>query len=346
MEPRDGYIERIFLGVVILAGILLLAYIIKPVLVALSISIVLVYLINPIVERIQSYVKRRRLAIALTFLFILLPFFLFFTELTTTVAAQLIELSSTPQATTAFKLLGESFTKYLEQFSVEFSPGLNISTFQTFGGILTQGLGSLINLLKTLSGLFLQGLFGIFLTLYLLFKKEAMLELFNSVDNDKTRRFILFVDEALKQVVYSIFLTALATGIIAILIYSAFGVPFAALWGTTTGIVSLIPFLGTWLVYLPIAIYLFIQGDSFLALVFLGACIVFISVLPDIAVRPVIAGRKIDPGLIAFGFVAGIMAFGAVGLILGPLVIIAWAGFVKIFLIEDKSSKPVDKSKE
>src|SRR3972149_3323120 len=98
MEPRDGYIERIFLGVVILAGILLLAYIIKPVLVALSISIVLVYLINPIVERIQSYVKRRRLAIALTFLFILLPFFLFFTELTTTVAAQLIELSCTPQA--------------------------------------------------------------------------------------------------------------------------------------------------------------------------------------------------------------------------------------------------------
>jgi predicted PurR-regulated permease PerM len=55
-----------------------------------------------------------------------------------------------------------------------------------------------------------------------------------------------------------------------------------------------------------------------------------------VAVRPIIASKKIDIGLIVLGFITGTLAFGAIGIIMGPLIIISWVAFVKIFLLEEK----------
>jgi predicted PurR-regulated permease PerM len=287
-------VGNVFFGVFMVLGLLLLAYLIRPILTALSLTLVLAYFFHPIVEFVQPHIRRRWLAIIVTFFFILIPVFIFSMILSTTIISQLIELSKTPRMSEILDVLGENFKRYFEPGLEEPLPTLSISTFKT--------------------------------------------ELYSSINNDKIQRFLSFVDEALKQVVYSMFLTALFTGIIATIIYVIFGVPFAVLWGTTTGLVSLIPILGTWLVYLPIAIYFFLQGQTLIALVFLAICIFLITTLPDIAIRPIIASKTIDIGLIIVGLITGTLAFGPVGIIIGPLIIIAWVGFIKIFLLEETAN--------
>jgi predicted PurR-regulated permease PerM len=329
-------VSSIFFGVLLILGLLLLAYLIKPVLIALNLTLVLVYLLYPVVEKIHPILKRQWLVITVTFIFILVPFFIFSIIVTTTLFNQIMELSKTPQVKELLDLLGKNFKGYLELPSDEIIPIISLSTFTTFGDIFTQGLGSLINFIKSLGGLFLQILLGIFLTAYLLFKTDSILELYSSITNYKVKHFFQFVDEALKQVVYSMFLTALITGIVATIIYATFGVPFAVLLGTTTGIVALVPLLGTWLVYLPMTVYFLLQGKMIFALVFFVVCLIFVTTLPDVAVRPIIASKKIDIGLIVLGFITGTLAFGAIGIIMGPLIIISWVAFVKIFLLEEK----------
>jgi len=178
-----------------------------------------------------------------------------------------------------------------------------------------------------------------FFTVYILFKEKKILEFFNSIKNDRVRQFILFVDDALKQVVYSMFFTAVITGGIATFLYTVFGMPFAVLLGVTTGIVALIPVLGCWLVYVPITFYILSQGDVSRALVFLGLSAALISTLPDMVIRPIIASKRINTGLLVLGFICGALVFGPVGILLGPLVIIAWVGFIRIFLMEEAPSR-------
>jgi predicted PurR-regulated permease PerM len=133
------------------------------------------------------------------------------------------------------------------------------------------------------------------------------------------------------------FLTALVTGAIATVLYFLFKVPFAILLGALTAVVALIPILGAWLVYLPVAVYILYQGNAVFGLVFLGLSIVLISTVPDIVVRPIIICRceHVNLGLLILGFVTGSLAFGPVGVILGPLIVISLVGLVKIFLEEE-----------
>jgi predicted PurR-regulated permease PerM len=117
-------------------------------------------------------------------------------------------------------------------------------------------------------------------------------------------------------------------------------VPYPILSGILTGIVALIPILGAWLVYVPVSLFFITQGKILFGLGFLVACFVFISTIPDIVIRPIVVSKQdTDTVLLLLGFLMGTLAFGPVGIILGPLIVIALEGFTKIFIFHqpDKS---------
>jgi predicted PurR-regulated permease PerM len=322
-------ISAVFLGILFILVFLLLIYLIKPILGALALTVVLTYIIHPLMESILPKIKRRFLAVMIAFVFILVPFFVFTVVLISAVVVQLIELVQVPGIKELADLTGATVKDVLP------SPE-EIFTLET---ILNQELfGTIINFLTAVGGMFLQVFLAIFFTAYVLYKEDKILGFVQSTKNHKLGDFILFVDQGLKQVVFSMFLTAFITGLIATGIYVVFGTPFPILLGALTGVVALIPILGVWLVYLPLTILFINQGQTFLALLFLGVSILFISTIPDIVIRPIIVGKKehIDLGLLIVGFVTGTLAFGPIGIILGPLVIISLVAFVRIFFFDEE----------
>jgi predicted PurR-regulated permease PerM len=274
-------ISSVFLGVSFILIVLLLIYLIKPIKGALALTVVLTYILHSPIERILPLVKRRILAVAGAFFFVLIPFFVFSIVLITALVSQIIQVIQKPSIAA---IIDDSQMSFLNLLS---APPMELLSVET----IAQGLGAFIKFLGSIGGLFLQILLAIFFTAYVLYKEEEVIELSNSVKNPRTKDFILFVDEGLKQLVYSMFLTALVTGLIATTIYLLFGVPFAILLGTTTGVVALIPILGVWLVYFPVSLYYISQGQTFFGLVFLGICIAFVSVVPDMIVRPIQLSR-------------------------------------------------------
>jgi predicted PurR-regulated permease PerM len=98
------------------------------------------------------------------------------------------------------------------------------------------------------------------------------------------------------------------------------GVPGAVLWGAVTFITALVPVLGTFLVWAPIALYLAVTGSlaKALFLVIWGALVVG-SV--DNLLYPYLVGDKLRLHTVPtfFSVLGGIGLFGPSGLILGPM---------------------------
>jgi len=115
--------------------------------------------------------------------------------------------------------------------------------------------------------------------------------------------------------------TGLLQGLLATVGYVVCGVPRALFFGVATAAASLIPAAGTLLVWVPVGIVLLLTGHvpgGIGVLVWGGLVIVGLS---DYVIRPRLLGGEAEtPALITFaGLFGGVEAFGAKGLILGPV---------------------------
>jgi predicted PurR-regulated permease PerM len=144
----------------------------------------------------------------------------------------------------------------------------------------------------------------------------------------------------LKEVIYATFFGILATaacqGIAGGLIFLLLGFSNPVLWGTATAVFSLVPVVGTAVVWVPMAVYLLLTGAIFkgVTLLVLGALVIG---LVDNLVRPlIIEGRSegMHVLLVFFGLAGGLALFGPPGLILGPLVAALLVAFLEIYKIE------------
>jgi len=102
------------------------------------------------------------------------------------------------------------------------------------------------------------------------------------------------------------------------------GLPSPILWGLVTGLCSLIPIIGSALVWGPAVILLFITGHWWKGLILLGWSAAVVGQVDNV-VRPyVISERaKMNPLLVFFALLGGVKAFGVLGVFIGPLVLSA-----------------------
>jgi predicted PurR-regulated permease PerM len=116
-------------------------------------------------------------------------------------------------------------------------------------------------------------------------------------------------------------LIGLLQGAAAGLSFWVAGVPGPTFWGTVMVVLSIIPAVGAALIWIPAVIYLFIVGQTLAAVGLLVWCATVVSLL-DNFLRPRLIGRdaRMSDLLILLSTLGGIILFGAVGFIVGPIV--------------------------
>jgi predicted PurR-regulated permease PerM len=117
-------------------------------------------------------------------------------------------------------------------------------------------------------------------------------------------------------------LTGIAQGVLAGIGYAIVGVPEAALLGAVTAICSLVPAIGTMLVWVPVGVVLLILGQLGAGIFVLVWGVLVVGVLCDYVIRPKLVGGKGHvPTLLTFiSLFGGIEVFGLMGLIVGPVI--------------------------
>ncbi|PCI40382.1 MAG: hypothetical protein COB53_01255 [Elusimicrobia bacterium] len=136
----------------------------------------------------------------------------------------------------------------------------------------------------------------------------------------------------LYAVIRGVLVVALLQGVLAGGGFAMLGVPFPVLLGLLTMIFAVIPFIGPATIWGPVSIGLALNGDAQTSfLVFLWGALV-ISVI-DNFVRPMLISQdaKLPVLLLFFGIFGGLKAYGAVGLLLGPVTIALLLAFINIY---------------
>jgi len=110
------------------------------------------------------------------------------------------------------------------------------------------------------------------------------------------------------------------------------GIPGWAFWTTVMIVLSLIPAVGSALVWIPAAVYLFSTGPMVPAVVFTAWCAVVVGTV-DNFLRPRLVGQgaKMPDIMVLISTLGGIFLFGAVGFIVGPIVAALFLGILSIY---------------
>ena len=128
-------------------------------------------------------------------------------------------------------------------------------------------------------------------------------------------------------------LTSLIQGVLGGIGFLVAGIPNAVLWGSVMAIMALLPILGTFIVWVPGAIYLFIKGEVGWGIFMLlwGSFVVMIFM--DNVVRPRLIGNRADihPMFVLVGVLGGAAVFGFIGLFLGPLLVGVTIAVLKVY---------------
>jgi predicted PurR-regulated permease PerM len=119
----------------------------------------------------------------------------------------------------------------------------------------------------------------------------------------------------------STFLVALAQSILVAIAFFIVGLP-AFFPAIATALLSMIPFFGAWLIWVPASIYLLVTGHIWqgIFMIIFGATI--ISTVDNVIRMYMINGKaEVHPIFVLFSVLGGISLFGFWGIIIGPLLI-------------------------
>ena len=143
----------------------------------------------------------------------------------------------------------------------------------------------------------------------------------NRIAGENGQRLLELAGKTVRSVVYGILGTALAQGVVAGIGFLIAGVPGALLLALLTFFLSLVP-VGPPLVWGPAAIWLFSQGQTGWA-IFMAIWGVAVVSSVDNFVKPwlISQGSNLPFILILFGVLGGALAFGFIGVFLGPTLI-------------------------
>jgi predicted PurR-regulated permease PerM len=123
---------------------------------------------------------------------------------------------------------------------------------------------------------------------------------------------------------------ALTQGSLLILGFWFVGVQSPVLWGALGGFASIVPVVGALIVWVPVAIGFLLMGSYWKALI-LGLWGILVVGSADNILRPIVVGKreKQHPMLVALATIGGTFAFGALGILLGPLMVSLVAALLK-----------------
>jgi len=151
------------------------------------------------------------------------------------------------------------------------------------------------------------------------------------------------INDTLYAAVFGEILIALIQGVLGGLMFWILGLPAPFLWGFVIGLFGFLPVIGAWMIWTPAAVYLMIQGDWIRGIVLIAWGVLALSVFTTV-LYPILVGDRLRlHTLVVFiAIIGGIMAFGTVGIILGPLVLAITISLINIWKERMGSDKIAD----
>ncbi|MCK5095999.1 MAG: AI-2E family transporter [Candidatus Pacebacteria bacterium] len=326
---KQNVLESIFfLGLLAVSGGVLFM-IFKPYIAAMFIAAIFASIFYPLYMFLLRYFKGKKdisafLTVMVVLVVILLPLLIMGTVLFQETKDIAVGLQKGDGTINFVETKLEAVELYLNDLAPDANINIDLrSVVQTTALWVTDHLGTLF------SGV-AKGTLNLFLMIIALFfflrdgkKIHGTLVRWSPLRDKCDENIMNKVVAAVDSVVKGSLLIAALQGFLLGVGFAIFGVSSPVLWGFVGIFASLIPSVGTALVWVPGVLYLFFAQDATVMAIGLAVWGVLIVGLADNFLRPILIERgvKTHPLLIFLSIFGGISLFGPIGLLVGPIVL-------------------------
>ncbi|MBU0535824.1 MAG: AI-2E family transporter [Nanoarchaeota archaeon] len=319
-------------------------FIIRPFITVILASIIVAYMAYPLHDRMNKKLNKDHISAIIVMMIIILVLGAFFWFIGTEVFKEVEAISKQNKFEEAFSQLNSKcdnsdsmicqsidyITETLEAPETKKSIISSLSRFSAW--IITSIPSFLFNIIIFM-----------FTTFYLLKDGKSMMEyLGKTLPLKKSFKTSLKkqINDLFYSTVYGALIVAIIQGCVGIVAFIVFGStesPF--FWGLIMAISALIPFIGTGMVWLPMALFQILQGylTESNVIVWKGVGLLLVGALIistiDNVLKPKIIGQRagMHPLLIMLGAFGGMAFMGFIGIFIGPIILAFFMSFLKVY---------------
>ncbi len=228
--------------------------------------------------------------------------------------------------------------------------GFTFISPNSMSNLIERATTFLPTLINTTTNLLANLVLMLFLLYYILINGSEIERYLHKITPLKDENIQLLASETKKMIkanAFGIPIISTIQGAFATLGYFLFGIQDYVIWGLLTGIFAFIPIIGTFVIWGPLVVYLYSDGQTWQAtglLIYSGVVTGNVDYLARITLLRRIG--DVHPVLTILGVIVGLSLFGFIGLIFGPLLISYITVIFKIYVNEFGFDKEANASKE
>jgi predicted PurR-regulated permease PerM len=152
------------------------------------------------------------------------------------------------------------------------------------------------------------------------------------MSGDEANQILSRVGDTILATVNGSITVAFVQALLAGAMYTILGVPGSMVWASATFIVALVPVFGTFLVWGPVALFLFASGSWVKAIILVGWGLLAVGSIDNVLYPYLVGGRlRLHTIPTFFAIVGGIAEFGPAGLIIGPVALAITIGLLHVW---------------
>lgn len=319
---EDNIISKwVALGLIAIIFIVSL-FIIQPIIIAIIIGLIFAYVFYPLYKRLNKLIKSPTLATIILMLLIVLIIAIpawFFAPMFIT---QTFETYRYLQQINFAEVIGNAFPNlFSPETSKAIAVHLNNFLSAFFSSLMSQLSGMASNLPNLLLK-FVAGIFTFFFATRDASKLRGYLESLSPFSQKTGDKFSAEFRNITNAVVYGQLAIGLVQGISLGVGLFILGAPSPLLLTALATIVSIIPVLGAWLVWLPTGVIMIVSGNALSGILLLIYGAVFVSTIDNFLRVFLLSKKSTLPTAVALvGIIGGFYTLGLIGLVLGPLIL-------------------------
>lgn len=193
-----------------------------------------------------------------------------------------------------------------------------------FNSIFITVFGGLLNFILMLISLYYLFIFGD--------KIKNDLIIWSPLPDKYDKEFIWVLESSIDTMLRGRILVSVIQGIFTGVGFAIFGIGSPVLWGFVGGMSSLVPIFGTSIVTVPAVIYLFLSGNFAAGIGLLIWGMIAIGLIDNFISMLFLKNKmEVHPLIILFSILGGVEVFGAIGFLVGPVIISAFFALMKIY---------------
>ena len=329
-----------FFGLIGILAIALL-YIFRPFFYPIFWAAIIAVMFYPLYKKLLKWTKSKNLSTTLVMIIVVLVIFIPLAVISSLIVSESLKLVSSVSQSSLFtantvdsltdRLSGTKLEPYVESVKTEWITYANMLARQT-GAILFSSIKSVTqNTLRFIAMLFLM-----FYTLFFFFRDgnrmlTRLMHLSPLGDKYEKMLYEKFTSTT-RATLKSTVIVGGIQGIIGGLLFWFVGVEGAIVWGVIMTALSIIPAIGSFIIWLPVGIIMLALGNVWQGVTILLVGSLIIGTI-DNFIRPPLIGKDIQmhPLVVLFSTLGGLVIFGISGFVIGPIIAALFISIISIY---------------